>query len=79
MSFYDIIFKKEKLKKGKEAYKEGHAVHFKLIQGEASGANQEVTILLAHAEGQLMSTEIVQIMAEQMVKANRRIYDLEHR
>ncbi|MBX9097878.1 PTS lactose/cellobiose transporter subunit IIA [Streptococcus gordonii] len=69
----------EKLKKGKEAYKEGHDIHFKLIQGEASGVNQEVTILLAHAEGQLMSTETVQIMAEQMVKANQRIYDLEHR
>ena len=70
---------KEKMEKGKEAYKEGHDVHFKLLQEEASGDNQAVTVLLVHAEDQLMSTETIQLLAEQMIKNNQRLYQLEHR
>lgn len=68
----------ENMEKGKESYKEGHEVHFKLIQEEAGGGNQDVTVLLVHAEDQLMSTEIIQLLAEKMINANKRLYKLEN-
>ena len=69
----------ENMEKGKESYKEGHEVHFKLIQEEAGGGNQDVTVLLVHAEDQLMSTETIQLLAEQMINTNKRLYKLENK
>ncbi|MDO4667392.1 MAG: PTS lactose/cellobiose transporter subunit IIA [Streptococcus sp.] len=70
---------KEKMEKGKDAYKEGHEIHFKLIQEEAKGENQLITLLLTHAEDQLMSTETIQLLAEQLIKTNQRLYHLEQK
>ncbi|KXT84624.1 PTS lactose/cellobiose transporter subunit IIA [Streptococcus panodentis] len=67
----------EKMKEGRAAYKEGHDVHFKLLQGEAGGDSQLLSILLVHAEDQLMSAETIQLLAEQMIATNQRLYKLE--
>ena len=56
----------EKMEKGKESYKAG-------------GGNQDVTVLLVHAEDQLMSTETIQLLAEKMINANKRLYKLENK
>ena len=46
---------------------------------EAGGGNQDVTVLLIHAEDQLMSTETIQLLAEQMINTNKRLYKLENK
>lgn len=40
-----------------EAFMEAHEVHAKLIQQEAAGRSVLMTLLLTHAEDQLMSAE----------------------
>lgn len=62
---------------GKEALLNGHKVHAQLIQNEAAGAKTETSLLLLHAEDQMMSCEIIQLMAEAILRQSRRIAALE--
>lgn len=55
------------MKEGDEIYKEGHAVHFDLVQKEASGNGVPVGLLLVHAEDQMMSAELTRSMAEEFI------------
>ena len=75
----DFEAAQKQLEQGKEAYKRGHDVHFKLLQQEAEGEDQPVSVLLVHAEDQLMSAETIQILAQQMIAAHQRLYELEHK
>ena len=45
----------ELIKQGDESFTEGHHSHAKLIQQEAGGEATQMTLLLTHAEDQLMS------------------------
>lgn len=55
---------------GKKAALEGHAVHAKLIQ--LSGAeNLPISLLLLHAEDQMMSCETILIVAEEIIALNK--------
>ena len=47
----------ELIKQGDESFTEGHHSHAKLIQQEAGGEATQMTLLLTHAEDQLMSAE----------------------
>lgn len=55
------------LKKGDEVYKEGHEVHFDLVQKEASGNGVTPGLLLIHAEDQMMSAELTRAMADEFI------------
>lgn len=55
------------MKEGDEIYKEGHEVHFNLVQKEASGNGVSVGLLLVHAEDQMMSAELTRSMAEEFL------------
>ena len=48
-----------------------------LIQKEACGEKTVPTILLMHAEDQLMNAETTKIMAEEIIKLSQRIKKLE--
>lgn len=52
---------------GKEAYLDGHKHHGELLQKVAEGVDLPVTMLLAHAEDQLMSAESFGILAEEFI------------
>ena len=52
----------ELIKEGEASFTEGHAAHGKLIQQEASGEATTMTLLLTHAEDQLMSAEAFDII-----------------
>lgn len=69
----------ESVEEGRKAYKKGHEIHFKLIQEEAKGGNQEIILLLIHAEDQLMSTETLQVLAEELIEMNKRLSKLENK
>lgn len=67
----------EKIKEGKEFLISGHTVHAGLIQKEAAGEKTDMNLLLVHAEDQLISCEILELMAETNLRQARRLAALE--
>jgi PTS system cellobiose-specific IIA component len=61
---------------GEKIYYEGHKVHSDLLQEVANGNYTDVTLLLTHAEDQLMSAEIIRIMAEELLSLYGELKDL---
>lgn len=66
------------LKSGQEQFLKGHEAHFKLIEKEAEGELKSTSLLLIHAEDQLMSAEGFRIIAEEMIQSYKRIIALEN-
>ena len=52
------------VKQGEEYFLAGHQAHARLIQKEASKEGVNVSLLLMHAEDQLMSAETFRILAD---------------
>lgn len=75
----DYELSEAKMKEGDEYYAKGHDVHMDLLTKEAGGEDLNMGIILAHAEDQMMSAEIVRLMAEENIKLCRRIDALEKR
>ena len=63
----NIAEARKKMNEGKEAFKEGHNTHMELLSTEASGNTLELSLLLVHAEDQLNSAEIIEVLAEQII------------
>lgn len=57
----------EQIKLGEEMFIQGHHAHAKLVQQEAGGDPVQVSLLLVHAEDQLMSAETFKILANQFI------------
>lgn len=57
----------ELIVEGDSRFMEGHKVHMKLIQNEASGKKNEMSLLLVHSEDQLMSAEGFKILALEFI------------
>ena len=52
---------------------EGHHSHAKLIQQEAGGEATQMTLLLTHAEDQLMSAEAFKILSQEFMDLYKEI------
>lgn len=63
----------EKIAEGQEFFLEGHKAHGSLIHEEAKGDAPVPTLLLIHAEDQLMSAETFQILAEKYIVLAQKI------
>ncbi|TDL92220.1 PTS lactose/cellobiose transporter subunit IIA [Vibrio vulnificus] len=61
----------EKLKESRIHMLEGHHAHSGLIQQEASGQKVEITLLLMHAEDQMMSAETISDLVAEMIRMYR--------
>jgi PTS system cellobiose-specific IIA component len=59
------------IKEGAKTFLEGHKAHASLIQKEASGEKVEFSLLLMHAEDQLMNAETTKLMAEEIIELYR--------
>lgn len=57
----------ELVKEGEESFTQGHIAHGKLIQQEAGGEATTMTLLLTHAEDQLMSAEAFGILSKEFI------------
>lgn len=55
------------MKEGSECFVEAHRVHAELLSTEATGVNSEVSLLLVHAEDQMMSAETFRTVAEEII------------
>jgi len=64
---------KKLIKNGDESFIDGHHAHAQLIQDEATGNTLNITLLLLHAEDQLMSAESFKIIAEEFVDVYKKI------
>lgn len=69
----------ELMKEGAKEFVQGHNVHSTLIEKEASGEKMNGSILVMHAEDQLMSAELFQIMAKEFIDTYRKLLDLEQK
>lgn len=63
---------------GDESFMVGHDAHAGLLTKEANeGQGSAVTLLILHAEDQLMSAEAFKIIAQEFIDAHKRIDALE--
>ena len=56
-----------------------HQVQTDLIQKEAAGERNEVTVLFVHAQDHLMTSIEVRTLAENIIRRNERLWKLENR
>ena len=56
---------------GEKEFVNAHQAHAELITNEANGNKTDVTLLLLHAEDQIMSAETIKIMALEMIEMCR--------
>lgn len=61
------------IESGKESYRQGHAVHARLVQAEMNGSPQRLPLILIHAEDQMMSAENFKILSEEFVALYQRL------
>lgn len=59
---------KEKILLGESSFIKGHEVHSQLISQEANGNNLDFSLLLMHAEDQLMSAEVIKILVQELIE-----------
>ena len=63
---------------GDESFVEGHDAHTGLLTREANeGQGSAVSLLILHAEDQLMSAEAFKIIAQEFIDTHKRIEKLE--
>ena len=58
---------------GDTLLQQGHEPHTNMVQKEAAGESVPMTLILAHAEDQMMSTEVFKVMAEEMIELYQKI------
>ncbi len=69
----------ELVRKGNEMYAKGHRIHQYMVQEEAGGNSIPVSILLTHAQDQLMSAESFKILCDEFIDLYRRMDEIESR
>lgn len=57
---------------GEEHFIEGHRAHMKMIQTTGS-EEKSINLLIAHAEDQMMATDTVKIVANEMIEVYKMI------
>ena len=60
-----------KLSEAEECFVLAHQVHSELIQKEASGQQTPVSLLLMHAEDQMASVEVVQLLVRELMAVHQ--------
>jgi PTS system cellobiose-specific IIA component len=61
------------IKEGDQAFVEGHHGHADLIAKDAAGELAGASMILMHAEDQLMSAEGFRVIAEEFIEVYRRL------
>lgn len=63
----NFVRARESIDSGKKSYNLGHAVHARLIQAEMEGEREHLSLILIHAEDQMMSAENFKILSEEFL------------
>lgn len=67
---------RKSIEEGNVHFIEGHKSHLKLIQKEAKKEEIEFSLLLVHAEDQLMSADAFKILSNEFIDVYKRIYEI---
>lgn len=60
-----------KIAEGDKVFVEAHHAHFELVQKEASGEELPFSLLLMHAEDQMLTTETLKILVLEIIELRR--------
>lgn len=64
----------ELMKQGDEAYHGGHEAHMGMLVAEANGEREPIApLILLHAEDQMASTEIIKVMAQELIEVQKQL------
>lgn len=63
----------EMMQQAQQNFVEGHHAHAKLIESEADGNQTPFSLILMHAEDQMMSAEAFGILAEEFIEIYKQI------
>ncbi len=72
---YDFKMAEKLMKDGVGAFNNGHNAHAELIQMEANNDAVPFSLILMHAEDQLMSAEAFKIIAMEFIELYKRLSD----
>lgn len=67
----DLSRSQQLLDEGDECFSQGHHAHASIIQCEAAGEPTDMTLMLTHAEDQLMSAESIGLVAREFIEVYR--------
>ena len=59
------------IKEGEEIFSEAHKLHFEFVQKESQGEDLPFSLLLMHAEDQMMNTETVKILVDELIEIHK--------
>lgn len=74
---YDFPAAREKLEEAEREFVEAHRLQTKLLQAEASGEKNEISIILIHAQDHLMTSMTLKDLANEIIDMYERIQTLE--
>lgn len=69
----------ELMKEGKSQFLKAHDIHSKLLQQNTNDENTNSLILVMHAEDQLMSAEMFEILTKEFIDNFKRMLKLEQK
>ncbi len=61
------------MKEGSDAFLQGHNVHLQLLANDAGGRSVHFSMLLMHAEDQLMGAETFRVLAEDFIDVYKKL------
>lgn len=62
--------------KGEKIFNESHKEHFSLIQEEADGKELPFSLILVHAEDQLLNTETIYTLSKEIIELRKEIENI---
>lgn len=74
---YKFDLAEKNIEEGSKAFGDAHKIHSDLIQKYASGENTEISLIVLHAEDQLMSAEMFKILSNEFIESYKKIKFLE--
>lgn len=69
----------ELMKEGEKQFLKGHDIHNRLLQQEENKEAMNCSILVMHAEDQLMSAEMFQILAKEFIDIYHKMAELQQK
>jgi len=74
---YNFTEARSKIEEADKEFNEAHHIQTKLLQEEASGRKNQVTVILVHAQDHLMTAMAVKDLANEMIDMYERMKQLE--
>lgn len=61
-------FVEPKIKEGEQNYRQAHEAHGEILMEEVNTLVPQISLLMSHAEDQIMSAELVRVLVEELIE-----------